>query len=286
MAQQVKVFNINDPLTKALQALDEASQAALSASSGATEPDTSIALPYSKWADTTSRTYRQFGDDPTDGSRPLWTLEGGPISIVPVAVSAATYTIPNGLVSGSPLKTWLECNTSSNAITVTLPSSVNTANVLIGVFLKTWDASKDVVTVQRAGSDVIAHPNGTGTETSIVLREQGDILWLLTVGDGVWYIHGATRLAGIVSKSGTDTLLPWERIAKCDASGGAFTLSLPNPAKAIGVPFRVIKTDAGGNAVTVDVDGGANINGSTTDSLASQYSAATYWSDGSAYLKA
>lgn len=59
-----------------------------------------------------------------------------------------------------------------------------------------------------------------------------------------------------------------------DATGGVITITL-EPSPANGQTHSVAKTDASGNAVTVDGNGN-NINGASTSSLASQYSTEQY----------
>ncbi len=61
----------------------------------------------------------------------------------------------------------------------------------------------------------------------------------------------------------------WVRV---DASGGARTISLP-PVGEIGRPIGFIKTDSSTNAVTIDASGSETINGATTQTLPTQYSA-------------
>lgn len=70
-----------------------------------------------------------------------------------------------------------------------------------------------------------------------------------------------------------------------DASGGAFTFTLPAAATA-GNGFKVsfIKTDSGSNAVTVDGNGSETINGATTYELADQYDRVTIITDGSEWF--
>ena len=67
---------------------------------------------------------------------------------------------------------------------------------------------------------------------------------------------------------------------KANASGGAITVTLPNPSKIVGVPICVIKIDNSGNAVTVSgTIAGGNI------SLGSQYACALVVSDGNTFYK-
>lgn len=69
----------------------------------------------------------------------------------------------------------------------------------------------------------------------------------------------------------------------CDATGGAFTVTLPAAATVSGQSISVKKTDVSANAVTVDGNGAETIDGATTLSLATQYTAVTLWSDGTSW---
>ncbi len=69
----------------------------------------------------------------------------------------------------------------------------------------------------------------------------------------------------------------WEGHIAVDATAGAKTVTLPAPATYPGRVISVSKTDSSGNAVTVASAAGS-VYGAT--SLASQYSAGTYVSDG------
>jgi hypothetical protein len=66
----------------------------------------------------------------------------------------------------------------------------------------------------------------------------------------------------------------------CDASGGAFTVTLPAAATVSGSSISVKKSDASANAVTVDGNAAETIDGAATLALSTQYEAVTLWSDG------
>lgn len=65
----------------------------------------------------------------------------------------------------------------------------------------------------------------------------------------------------------------------CDASGGAFTVTLPAAAATVR-PILVKKVDASGNAVTIDGAGSDTIDGALTIALSTQYEAVELWCDG------
>lgn len=72
---------------------------------------------------------------------------------------------------------------------------------------------------------------------------------------------------------------PWT-VNECNASSGAFTVTLPPVQNNMGVHLWVIKTDSGGNSITIDGNGSEEINGSTTQTLTSQYDVAHLYCSG------
>lgn len=95
---------------------------------------------------------------------------------------------------------------------------------------------------------------------------------------------GYIMSAPSASKTANYTVLTTDRgkTIYCDASGGAFTITLPAAATATdGFEVAVIKTDSSTNAVTIDGDGAETINGTTTYALGGQYSAASLRCNGS-----
>ncbi len=62
-------------------------------------------------------------------------------------------------------------------------------------------------------------------------------------------------------------------VVLCDASGGAFTVTLPALAANIGRRFYIKKIDATANAVTIDGNGAETIDDALTRVLAAQYDA-------------
>lgn len=84
------------------------------------------------------------------------------------------------------------------------------------------------------------------------------------------------------TKTTTYTALAGD-VLLCDATGAAFTVTLPAAATVSGQSISVKKTDASANAVTVDGDGAETIDGATTLPLATQYTAVTLWSDGTSW---
>jgi hypothetical protein len=70
---------------------------------------------------------------------------------------------------------------------------------------------------------------------------------------------------------------------RVDATDGALTVTLPAAGSLPGKVFVVKKVDSSANAVTIDADGSEEIDGATTESLASQYDAITVQSNGTSW---
>lgn len=69
-----------------------------------------------------------------------------------------------------------------------------------------------------------------------------------------------------------------------DATAGAVTITLPPAREAIGFVITVLKTDAGGNAVTIDGSGAETINGAATKSTTTQWAGWAITSNGAAWF--
>ena len=93
---------------------------------------------------------------------------------------------------------------------------------------------------------------------------------------------GASRKLTTAAKTTTYTGAD-EDVILCDASGGAFSVTLPAVASSAGQVYTIKKTDSGGNAVTIDGNASETIDGATTKALASQYKYATVACDGAVW---
>ncbi|MEY3459772.1 MAG: hypothetical protein RL215_2929 [Planctomycetota bacterium] len=91
-------------------------------------------------------------------------------------------------------------------------------------------------------------------------------------------------LRALVSKSATYTVTKSDDIVLCNASGGAFTVTLPSAVGNTGRQFVVKRLNSGSNAVTVAAAGGQTIDGAATVTLSSQYQVITLVSDGSGWM--
>lgn len=87
----------------------------------------------------------------------------------------------------------------------------------------------------------------------------------------------------VVTKTTDYTATIKDAVILCDASGGAFAITLPASAGAQGLMLYIKKTDASANAVTIDGDGSETVDGAATLVLASQYDAARLVADGTGW---
>ena len=85
----------------------------------------------------------------------------------------------------------------------------------------------------------------------------------------------------VISKTAAYTATARDQTILCNASSGAFTVTLPAAQGISGRIYRIKKTDSGGNAVTVDGNSSETIDGATTNVLSSQYDVVELQCDGS-----
>lgn len=85
------------------------------------------------------------------------------------------------------------------------------------------------------------------------------------------------------SKTTTYTATGDETIIPCNASGGAFTVTLPAAASYTGKELKIVKTDSSVNAVTIDGNSSETISGSADKKLHFQYESITVACDGTGW---
>lgn len=89
----------------------------------------------------------------------------------------------------------------------------------------------------------------------------------------------------VVSVTTTYTVLTGDSyVVLCDATGGAFTVTLPAAASSTNIQVTLKKTDVSANAVTIDGDGAETIDGAATQSLATQWKTKTLVCNGTAWF--
>jgi len=98
-------------------------------------------------------------------------------------------------------------------------------------------------------------------------------------------VSGNVNSVNVTSKTAAYTAVALtDTVILCDATTAAFTVTLPTAVGNSGKLFFVKKTDAGGNAVTIDGNGAETIDGAATKALAAQYDSVTIVSDGTNWM--
>lgn len=88
----------------------------------------------------------------------------------------------------------------------------------------------------------------------------------------------------IQSKTGAYTLTANDSVILADATGGAFTLTLPAVAGTSGTVYDIKRLNSGANNVTIDANGAELVEGATTYVLTAANQSVTIISNGSAWF--
>ena len=122
--------------------------------------------------------------------------------------------------------------------------------------------SGTITITDAANGDIIITPNGSGQTQLFAPALQ------------------------VTNKTSAATLTIAEvGVITADTTSGAFSLTLPAAATSAGAMYKIIKTDAAANAVTIDGNGAELINGSATYAgIDAQYDTATVYCNGTAWF--
>jgi len=107
------------------------------------------------------------------------------------------------------------------------------------------------------------------------------------IGDLAFWVKGETGAVlikglhlNIVAKTENYTATAIDDTIICDATGGAFTITLPAASTVSGKIYNIKKIDVSANAVTIDGDDSETIDDAATKALSSQYDSLTIQSSG------
>jgi hypothetical protein len=104
--------------------------------------------------------------------------------------------------------------------------------------------------------------------------------FLQSTGTGVQWASAITATS-VTSKTANYTATTSDDVILCNASGGAFTITLYAASGNSGKQLTIKKTDSSNNAVTIDGNASETIDGTTTKAIAAQYTSLTIVCDGS-----
>jgi len=189
---------------------------------------------------------------------------------MPVLSKSLSYTVLQ-----DDIGSMIQADPTGGDVTITLISAVTAGN----------GAQIGVQHVGTAGKVIVAVPggetvNGASTVTIRVPRAGA----IFTSNAGVWSGPVTSAPFATLSKTTTYTVgvVDHGKTILADATGGAFTITLPAASDAgDGFEITIIKTDASANAVTVDGDGSETINGAANHALSLRWQSATLRCDGS-----
>lgn len=95
----------------------------------------------------------------------------------------------------------------------------------------------------------------------------------------------ASGRLNVVAKSAAYTLAEGDDVLLANAASAGFTVSLPKAALYTGKKFIIKKIDSSSNLVILDADGSETIDGSTTQTLTTQWEANQIVSDGTGWFR-
>lgn len=164
---------------------------------------------------------------------------------------------------------------TNGQITLRLPAASASAGCVYTV--KKVDSTGNMV--------IVSAISGSGPDgRDIQLGGPNDYVTVLSNGSS-WYIISSNRMAGNTryhDGAGTYDIDMAVDVYLLSSFAGAKTARLPpaNASSAVGRMIHIKKTDASANAVSVTVQGGGNIDGSSSFALSSQYKALSVVSNG------
>lgn len=148
-------------------------------------------------------------------------------------------------------------------------------NVVIGNDI---DANSNTGSNQLSIQNIIFGTGNSATGTSISTGNIG--IAVASPASGFDINHSWGRKVATIT--GTTTLDTTHNIILADATGGSITINLPAVASSSRRVYTILKINAA-NTVTIDGNSSETINGSTTQSLTTQYSVYTIVCDGTAW---
>jgi hypothetical protein len=157
--------------------------------------------------------------------------------------------------------------------TLTSPT-INTASIVTPSRLDVkQDTAANLATYASSASD-----------GQLCWSTDSEILYVVKNNALVTIATGAAGDLVVQNKTAAYTVLSTDGVVLGDASGGAFTFTLPTAASISGRLITLMKTDSSANRITIDGNGSETINGDTTRILGAQYSFLRLVSDGTNWL--
>lgn len=188
-------------------------------------------------------------------------------------LSGTAWSAVSPLPGGSPASGDLTGTYPNPTLVNTGPGATGPIGDSSHVAAVTIDAKGRVtaLTSTAIGIDAIL-PSETGQSGKFLTTNGTTASWGTPAG-------GSTNLS-VVAKTANYTATTSDDVIDCDASGGAFTISVYTAVGNTGKVLTVKKTDSSTNAVTIDPNSTETIDGALTVALITQGNALTIVSDG------
>lgn len=206
-------------------------------------------------------------------------------------------TLANGrsfkILNASTGALTLKDNGANTLATIPADSEARVFLISNGTSNGTWDYRLfGAISVARGGTGAtsltannVILGNGTSAVQFVAPGTSGNVL----TSNGTTWASTApgvgSQTLDVKSKTTTYTAAATDTVLLVDASGGAWTLTLPAAASNTGHIFYIKKTDSSVNAVTVDGNASETIDGTTTKTVSFQYEAIMIVSDGTNWVK-
>lgn len=189
---------------------------------------------------------------------------------------ASTLTISGGVITAT--NNYHKVDTEAAAASDTLDTINGGADGLVLV----------LVLANSAHAVTIGHNTGNvlcvGNKNIVMNSDAAFAVLVYSSALTKWRaMYSGRRYDTILVKSAAYTATVDDDVIECDASGGAFSVTLPPAASSAGVKLYIKKTDVSGNAVTIDGNASETIDGVTTKALSSQYASYTIICNGSSW---
>ena len=143
------------------------------------------------------------------------------------------------------------------------------------------DAIESSATADQSDAEIkTAYENGTIVTTRAAMRAGTDT----TIRSMTPQRVKNASLLTVVSKTTTYTATVDDQVILCDATSGAFTVTLPAVSAIGGVQFWIKKVDVSGNAITIDGNGAETIDNVATKTLSGAADTLHIVTNGTAWL--
>ena len=214
---------------------------------------------------------------------------------VPVAQAAHGFVVGNLIYASTTTDTWAKAKsdgvtTAANAIVTAVTDSGNFTYRAVGQLVLTtgqWDAVTGQSGGLTAGNYYWLSSTTAGnlalTGVGVNTQSIGKATNPTTLEIKIEQIVTSSVLSSYLAVTTTYQALTSDSVILCDASGGAFTVTLSNVTVSSGKTYIIKKTDSSSNAVTIDGFSTDVIDGALTMTISTQWVSISVFCNGSAW---